>query len=77
MTKNVEYPNQNEEIFSFLFLDNFSIIEPSFLYPMLMKCREHLHPIIDFKGMLLTKIIFDQDCNLDILEQTTSILGHA
>jgi hypothetical protein len=43
------------------------------LYPMSVKCYEHLHPLIRSNIQIFpTKIFFNQDCNLDIFEQTTS-----
>jgi hypothetical protein len=40
------------------------------LYPMLIKCYEHLHP---FVKSFAHESIFDQDCSLDIFKQTTNI----
>jgi hypothetical protein len=40
------------------------------LYPMLIKCYEHLHP---FVRSFANEGISDQDCNLDIFKQTTNI----
>jgi hypothetical protein len=42
------------------------------LYPMLVKCHEHLHPLVISKTNFVDQNIFDQDYNLDIFEQTTS-----
>jgi hypothetical protein len=41
-----------------------------FLYPMLLKCYHHLHPITKYIGCVDQTI--DEDCNLDIFQQTTS-----
>jgi hypothetical protein len=39
-----------------------------FLYHMLVKCHEHLHPIIDSQRNVVDQNNFDQDCSLDIFE---------
>ncbi len=39
---------------------------------MLVKCHEHLHPLVEPKRNVSNQNIFDQDYNLDIFEQTTS-----
>ncbi len=38
------------------------------LYPMLLKCHHHLHPLAESKSVF-TNIGVDEDCNLDIFEQ--------
>jgi len=42
-----------------------------YLYPMLIKCYEPLHP---FVRSFANEGIFYQDCNLDIFKQTTNII---
>jgi hypothetical protein len=42
------------------------------LYPMLVKCHEHLHALVKSKANFANENIFYEDCNLDIFEQTTS-----
>jgi hypothetical protein len=42
-----------------------------FLYLMLVKCHEHLHPLVRLDKNRVDQYIFEQDCNLDIFEQTT------
>ncbi len=42
------------------------------LYPMLVKCHEHLHLLVRSKKNLVDQNIFYEDYNLDIFEQTTS-----
>jgi hypothetical protein len=43
------------------------------LYPMLIKCYKPLHPLKRSNiQILLTKIFFYQDCNLDIFDQIAS-----
>jgi hypothetical protein len=39
---------------------------------MLVKCHEHLHPLIRLDRNYADENIFDQDCSLDIFEQNTS-----
>jgi hypothetical protein len=39
---------------------------------MLIKCHEHVHPLVKSNRNFVDQYIFDQDCNLDIFEQTTS-----
>jgi hypothetical protein len=39
---------------------------------MLVKCHEHLHPLIRLDKNYVDENIFDQDCSLDIFEQNTS-----
>jgi hypothetical protein len=36
------------------------------LYPMLVKCHEHLHPLVRLNRNCANQDIFEQDCNLDI-----------
>jgi hypothetical protein len=43
------------------------------LYPMLVKCHEHLHPLIRLDRNYVDQNIFDQDCSLNIFEQNTTI----
>jgi hypothetical protein len=38
------------------------------LYPMLVKCHEHLHPLVRSKTNSIDENIFDHDCNLHIFE---------
>jgi len=38
------------------------------LYPMLVKCHEHLHPLVRSETTSANQNNFDQDCNLDIFE---------
>jgi hypothetical protein len=40
------------------------------LYLMLVKCHEHLHPLVRLDRNCVDQDIFEQDCNLDIFEQT-------
>jgi hypothetical protein len=42
------------------------------LYPMLVKCHEHLHPLVKLETNSIDHNIFDQDCSLDIFEQIGS-----
>jgi hypothetical protein len=42
------------------------------LYPMLVKCHEHLHPLVKLERNSTNRDIFNQDCCLDIFEQTTT-----
>jgi hypothetical protein len=42
------------------------------LYPMLMKCHEHLHPLVRLDMNCIDQDIFEHDCSLDIFEHTTS-----
>jgi hypothetical protein len=42
------------------------------LYPMLVKCHEHLHLLVRSKRNSINQNIFDEDYNLDIFEQTVS-----
>ncbi len=39
---------------------------------MLIKCYEHVHPLVKLDRNFADQYIFDQDYNLDIFEQTTS-----
>ncbi len=39
---------------------------------MLIKCYEHVHPLVKSDINFANQYIFDQDCNLDNFEQTTS-----
>jgi hypothetical protein len=39
------------------------------LYPVLLKCYHHLHPITKYIGCIEQTI--DEDCNFDIFQQTT------
>ncbi len=39
---------------------------------MLVKCHEHLHPLVRSETSSANQNIFDQDCSLDIFEQTSS-----
>jgi hypothetical protein len=41
------------------------------VYPMLVKCYHHLHPLID-NGSIFTKENIVEICNLDIFEMTTN-----
>jgi len=41
------------------------------LYLMLVKCHEHLHPFVRLDRNCVDQDIFEQDCILDIFEQTT------
>jgi hypothetical protein len=43
------------------------------LYLMLVKCHEHLHPLVRLYKNCVDQDIFEQDCSLDICEQTTPI----
>jgi hypothetical protein len=43
-----------------------------FLYPVVVKCHEHLHLLVKSKRNFVDQNIFDEDCSLDIFEQTTS-----
>ncbi len=38
------------------------------LYPMLVKCHEHLHFLVKSKRNYIDQNIFDEDCSLDIFE---------
>jgi hypothetical protein len=38
---------------------------------MSIKCYEHLHPLVRLDRNFADQDIFDQNCNLDIFEQTT------
>ncbi len=42
------------------------------LYPMLVKCYHHLHPLID-NGSAFTKEKIVENCNLDIFEMTINM----
>jgi hypothetical protein len=42
------------------------------LYPILVECHEHPHPLVRLKTNYTNQDIFNQDCCLDIFEQTTS-----
>ncbi len=42
------------------------------LYLIMVKCHEHLHPLVKSEINFVDQNIFDEDCNLDIFEQTTS-----
>ncbi len=37
------------------------------LYPMLLECYHHLHPLIESKSVLVN-ISVDEDCSLDAIE---------
>ncbi len=43
------------------------------LCPMLVKCHEHLHPLVRLDRNYVDQDIFEQDYNLDIFEQIASI----
>ncbi len=43
------------------------------LYPMLVKCHEHLHPMVRLDTNCIDQDIFEHDCNLAIFEQIASI----
>jgi len=43
------------------------------LYPMLVKCHEHLHPLVRSNFFFVDQDIFYHDYNLDIFELITSI----
>ncbi len=36
------------------------------LYPMLVKCHEHLHPLVRLDTYYVSQGIFECDCSLDI-----------
>jgi hypothetical protein len=36
---------------------------------MLVKCHEHLHPLVKLDTNCVDQDIFEKDCNLDIFEQ--------
>ncbi len=38
----------------------------------MVKCHEHLHPLVKLEKIFADQNIFDEDCNLDIFEQTTN-----
>jgi hypothetical protein len=38
------------------------------LYPIMVKCHEHLHPLVKSERNFANQNIFDEDCNLDIVE---------
>jgi hypothetical protein len=40
--------------------------------PMLVKCHEHLHPLVRLDRNYANQDIFEQDYNLDIFEQIAS-----
>jgi hypothetical protein len=42
------------------------------LYLVLMKCHEHLHPLVRLNMNYVHQDIFEHDCSLDIFEQTPS-----
>jgi hypothetical protein len=42
------------------------------LYPMLVKCHEHLYSLERLDRNCVDQNIFEQDCSLDIFEQTAS-----
>ncbi len=42
------------------------------LWPMLVKCHEHLHPLVTLDKICANHNIFEQNCSLNIFEQTTS-----
>jgi hypothetical protein len=42
------------------------------LYLVLIKCHQHLHPLVRSDRNFVGKNTFDHDCNLDIFEQTIS-----
>ncbi len=42
------------------------------LYLVLVKCHEHLHPLVRLETNSVDQNTFGQDCNLDIFEQTSS-----
>jgi hypothetical protein len=42
------------------------------LYLMLVKCHEHLHPLVRLDTNYVDQDIFEHDYNLDIFEQTAS-----
>jgi hypothetical protein len=39
------------------------------LYPMLVKCHEHLHPLVRLDRNCVDQDIFEQDCSLDFLSK--------
>ncbi len=39
---------------------------------MLVKCHEHLHPLVRLDWNCVNQNIFQQDCSLDIFEQIAS-----
>jgi hypothetical protein len=39
---------------------------------MLVKCHQHLHPLIKFETNIVNQKV-DENCNLDIFEMTISI----
>ncbi len=41
------------------------------LYFMFVKCHEHLHPLVRLDRNCVDQDVFEQDCSLDIFEQTT------
>jgi hypothetical protein len=41
-------------------------------YPMLVKCHEHLHPLVRLDMNCVGQDMLEQDCNLDIFEQTAN-----
>jgi hypothetical protein len=43
-----------------------------FLYPMLVKCHEHLYPLVSSDRNNVDQGVFDYDYNLNIFEQTTN-----
>jgi len=41
---------------------------------MMVKCHEHLHPLVEFERNVAKHGIFkNSDCNLDIFEKTTNL----
>jgi hypothetical protein len=43
------------------------------LYPMLVKCHEHLDPLVRLDTNCIDQDVFEHDCSLDIFEQIASI----
>jgi len=42
---------------------------------MLVKCHKHLHHFVRLDRNCADQDIFEQDCNLDIFEQTASTMN--
>jgi len=56
-------------LFSFVGREQHVLIKEfdrKFLYPVVVKCHEHLHLLVKSKRNFVDQNIFDEDCSLDI-----------
>jgi hypothetical protein len=48
---------------------NYLLIHYFLQFPILVKCYEYLHPLVEPKQNIMNQNIFDQDCSSDIFKK--------